>query len=140
MLERKKLVLVGSDCPKRTLLTHFINETTDIPYYPTIVENEVVEITLHPSLLLQELTCWDIPDYDEFSRFRSLYYEGSSVVLLCFDVNSKESFESLRTILLPEIEYRLSGVPLVLCGLIDTRSMDTTNPGGNQLVLLNQKR
>ena len=44
------------------------------------------------------------------------FYRGSNVILLCFDVGNRASFEKAREVFVPDIRQASVDVPIVLVG------------------------
>ena len=66
---------------------------------PCSFDGYVTEYTLDkgtPSEQEMEIALWDTAGGEEYDRLRPLMYPGSSVVLLCFTVDSRDSFENAK--------------------------------------------
>ncbi|KAI3330658.1 rho3 protein [Ustulina deusta] len=64
-----------------------------------------------------ELSLWDTAGQEEFDRLRSLSYDNTDVVVLCFSVDSKDSLENVESKWVGEIQENCPGVKLVLVAL-----------------------
>lgn len=64
-----------------------------------------------------ELSLWDTAGQEEFDRLRSLSYDNTDVVVLCFSVDSKDSLENVESKWIGEIQENCPGVKLVLVAL-----------------------
>jgi Rho family, other len=84
------------DCPD-----HLADNITDI-----FVDNVHIELSL-----------WDTAGQEEFDRLRSLSYDNTDVVVLCFSVDSKDSLENVESKWIGEIQENCPGVKLVLVAL-----------------------
>ena len=60
-----------------------------------------------------ELSLWDTAGQEEFDRLRSLSYDNTDVVVLCFSVDSKDSLENVESKWVGEIQENCPGVKLV---------------------------
>ena len=54
---------------------------------------------------------------EETVKLRSLEYANADVVLICFDVTSRESFENIKTFWIKEINTYCKHIPYLLVGL-----------------------
>ncbi|KAL9015004.1 MAG: hypothetical protein Q9173_000359 [Seirophora scorigena] len=64
-----------------------------------------------------ELSLWDTAGQEEFDRLRSLSYDDTHTILLCFSVDSKDSLENVESKWVGEIAENCQGVKLVLVAL-----------------------
>ncbi|KAI9819177.1 MAG: Rho GTPase [Pycnora praestabilis] len=64
-----------------------------------------------------ELSLWDTAGQEEFDRLRSLSYDDTHAILLCFSVDSKDSLENIESKWVGEIAENCQGVKLVLVAL-----------------------
>ncbi|KAF2888163.1 hypothetical protein ILUMI_18010 [Ignelater luminosus] len=53
---------------------------------------------------------------EDFYRLRPIYYRGANVVVMCFALNSKWSFDGLLHIWNTEIQFHLPETPMILVG------------------------
>ena len=105
---QRKLVLLGDGaCGKTSLLNVFTRgffpvrlgyecsasasaEGTDMcaqtVYEPTVFENYVHDIFVDN--IHMELSLWDTAGQEEFDRLRSLSYDDTQAIMLCFSVSS----------------------------------------------------
>jgi Rho family, other len=71
-----------------------------------------------------ELSLWDTAGQEEFDRLRSLSYDDTHAIMLCFSVDSPDSLENVETKWVGEIAENCPGVKLVLVALkCDLREM-----------------
>lgn len=95
-------------------------------YEPTVFENYVHDIFVDGKYV--ELSLWDTAGQEEFDRLRSLSYDNSHAVMLCFSVDSPQSLENVETKWKNEIEENCPGVKIVLvalkCDLRETQDDD----------------
>lgn len=76
-----------------------------------------------------ELSLWDTAGQEEFDRLRSLSYDDTHAIMLCFSVDSKDSLENVESKWVGEIAENCQGVKLVLVALkCDLREQDTDEP------------
>ncbi|EON67667.1 rho family, other [Coniosporium apollinis CBS 100218] len=82
---------------------------------PTVFENYVHDIFIDNVHV--ELSLWDTAGQEEFDRLRSLSYDDTHAIMLCFSVDSPESLENVETKWVGEIAENCPGVKLVLVAL-----------------------
>ena len=77
-----------------------------------------------------ELSLWDTAGQEEFDRLRSLSYDDTHAIMLCFSVDSKDSLENVESKWVGEIADNCEGVKLVLVALkCDLREQSNDNDG-----------
>ncbi|KAL5353780.1 Rho GTPase [Pseudogymnoascus australis] len=77
------------------------------------------------------LSLWDTAGQEEFDRLRSLSYDDTHAIMLCFSVESKDSLENIESKWVGEIAENCPGVKLVLVALkCDLRENDDTAEDG----------
>ncbi|KAI9701719.1 MAG: Rho GTPase [Bogoriella megaspora] len=64
-----------------------------------------------------ELSLWDTAGQEEFDRLRSLSYDDTHAIMLCFSVDSPDSLENVETKWVGEIAENCPDVKLVLVAL-----------------------
>ncbi|CAH8480832.1 unnamed protein product [Schistosoma rodhaini] len=112
---RKKLVIVGDGaCGKTCLLIVFSKDQFPKVYVPTVFENYVADIEVDNRQV--ELALWDTAGQEDYDRLRPLSYPDTDVVLLCYSIDSPDSFENIPEKWLPEIRHFCPDVPIVLVG------------------------
>ena len=81
-----------------------------------------------------ELSLWDTAGQEEFDRLRSLSYDNTHAIMLCFSVDSPQSLENVETKWKHEIEENCPGVKIVLvalkCDLREAQDDDEDGGGG----------
>ncbi|KAI1816140.1 putative RHO3 protein [Poronia punctata] len=113
---QRKLVLLGDGASGKTsLLNVFTRGYFPTVYEPTVFENYVHDIFVDNVHI--ELSLWDTAGQEEFDRLRSLSYDNTDVVVLCFSVDSKDSLENVESKWIGEIQENCPGVKLVLVAL-----------------------
>ena len=60
---------------------------------------------------------WDTAGQEEFDRLRSLSYDDTHTIMLCFSVDSKDSLKNVEAKWVGEITENCPGVKLVLVAL-----------------------
>ncbi|KAK5937833.1 Rho GTPase [Knufia obscura] len=82
---QRKLVLLGDGaCGKTSLLNVFTRGFFPTVYEPTVFENYVHDIFVDG--IQMELSLWDTAGQEEFDRLRSLSYDDTQAIMLCFSV------------------------------------------------------
>jgi Rho family protein len=113
---QRKLVLLGDGaCGKTSLLNVFTRGYFPTVYEPTVFENYVHDIFIDNTHV--ELSLWDTAGQEEFDRLRSLSYDDTHAIMLCFSVDSPDSLENVETKWVGEIAENCPGVKLVLVAL-----------------------
>ena len=94
-----------------------------------------------------ELSLWDTAGQEEFDRLRSLSYDDTHTIMLCFSVDSKDSLENVESKWVGEIAENCAGVKLVLVALkcdLRERGADEddegTQRGGREKVMIDYKQ
>ncbi|KAJ4358408.1 Rho GTPase [Didymosphaeria variabile] len=126
---QRKLVLLGDGaCGKTSLLNVFTRGYFPTVYEPTVFENYVHDIYIDNTHV--ELSLWDTAGQEEFDRLRSLSYDDTHAIMLCFSVDSPDSLENVETKWVSEIAENCPGVKLVLVALkCDLRKKDDDEEG-----------
>ncbi|CAK3776031.1 GTP-binding RHO3 [Lecanosticta acicola] len=113
---QRKLVLLGDGaCGKTSLLNVFTRGYFPTVYEPTVFENYVHDIFIDNVHV--ELSLWDTAGQEEFDRLRSLSYDDTHAIMLCFSVDSTDSLENVESKWVGEIAENCPGVRLVLVAL-----------------------
>ncbi|OGE54474.1 hypothetical protein PENARI_c006G05126 [Penicillium arizonense] len=126
-LVQRKMVLLGDGaCGKTSALNVFTRGFFPTVYEPTVFENYVHDIFVDGTHV--ELSLWDTAGQEEFDRLRALSYEDTHVLMLCFSVDSPDSFENVSSKWIAEINDNCPGVRVVLTALkCDLRKDDEQN-------------
>ena len=53
---------------------------------------------------------------EDYDRLRCLFYPHTDIVLICFAIDSKESFENVKRRWIPEVLRHMPNVPRILIG------------------------
>ncbi|KAL5358150.1 small GTPase superfamily [Aspergillus floccosus] len=130
---RRKMVLLGDGaCGKTSALNVFTRGYFPTVYEPTVFENYVHDIFVDN--VHMELSLWDTAGQEEFDRLRALSYEDTHVIMLCFSVDSPDSFENVASKWIDEISENCPSVKLVLTALkCDLRKDEFENPNPNAI-------
>jgi len=128
----RKVVLLGDGaCGKTSLLNVFTRGYFPSVYEPTVFENYVHDVFVDDKYV--ELSLWDTAGQEEFDRLRSLSYDNTHAVMLCFSVESQQSLENIESKWKQEIEENCPGVKIVLvalkCDLREEEEEKAAQPG-----------
>lgn len=111
-----QLVAVGdTKCGKSCLLMVFCSKIFPSEYVPTVSDSYSKDLTVQKRDI--ELKLLDTAGLKEHDRVRTLSYSGSHVILVCYSIDSPDSFENVKEKWIPEIERYCSGLPIVLVGM-----------------------
>ncbi|RMZ77338.1 hypothetical protein DV737_g4385, partial [Chaetothyriales sp. CBS 132003] len=112
---QRKLVLLGDGaCGKTSMLNVFtrgffpVRPLPRTVYEPTVFENYVHDIFVDN--IHMELSLWDTAGQEEFDRLRSLSYDDTQAIMLCFSVDNRGSLENVSTKWVQEIHEHCPGV------------------------------
>ncbi|KAJ5334867.1 hypothetical protein N7541_004704 [Penicillium brevicompactum] len=132
-LVQRKMVLLGDGaCGKTSALNVFTRGFFPTVYEPTVFENYVHDIFVDN--IHVELSLWDTAGQEEFDRLRALSYEDTHVLMLCFSVDSPDSFENVSSKWIAEINENCPGVRVVLTALkCDLRKDEDLNDNPNAI-------
>lgn len=127
------MVLLGDGaCGKTSALNVFTRGFFPTVYEPTVFENYVHDIFVDN--IHVELSLWDTAGQEEFDRLRALSYEDTHVLMLCFSVDSPDSFENVSSKWIAEINENCPGVRVVLTALkCDLRKDEDMNDNPNTI-------
>lgn len=111
---RKKLVVVGDgQCGKTSILVVFKGDKFIDGYTPTVFDNYVADIEIDNNTV--SLALWDTAGQEEYDRLRFLSYPDANCILVCFSVDSHDSYENVEEKWVPEVRrFCNSKVPIIL--------------------------
>ena len=75
-----------------------------------------------------DLTIIKLPGQEEYERFRSMHYVGTNVVLICFNIADRITFDNVRAHWIHEVRKHCPKVPLILVGCKADLRGDATKP------------
>ncbi|KAJ5623118.1 GTP-binding protein RHO3 [Penicillium lividum] len=132
VVQRKMVLLGDGACGKTSALNVFTRGFFPTVYEPTVFENYVHDIFVDN--VHMELSLWDTAGQEEFDRLRALSYEDTHVLMLCFSVDSSDSFENVGSKWIAEINENCPGVKVVLTALkCDLRKDDEMNENASAI-------
>jgi Ras family protein A len=101
---------------KTTFLGYLLTGEFQDEYLPTMV-NEFVWKVQQPNAADVYMTMWDTFGRADYDRLRPLIYPQTDLMVLCFDVASRDMFDSMFEKYLPEVNHFIPNTPIVLLGL-----------------------
>merc|ERR1711879_79297 len=114
-LSTVKCVTVGDGCVGKTcLLVCFARDEYPVEYIPTVFDNYATDMLYDDRPVCLHL--WDTAGQREYDRLRPLSYPNTDVFLLVFSVVSRNSFNNVKNVWLPEIREHCPDCPFVLVG------------------------
>mmetsp|Transcript_6321 Transcript_6321/g.7787 ORF Transcript_6321/g.7787 Transcript_6321/m.7787 type:complete len:127 (-) Transcript_6321:2-382(-) len=116
-----KCVVVGEFAVGKTaLLMTFSTGSFPKEYIPVVYEQHNAGIMYHGTPV--SLGLWDTTQGEYYSRLRPLSYSQADVVLVCFSLVDRSSFECVASKWKPEIKFHCPNCPIILVGTkIDQR-------------------
>nr|AAA29114.1 G protein [Entamoeba histolytica] len=127
-----KIVVVGDGAVGKTcLLLAFSKGEIPTAYVPTVFENFSHVMKYKNEEFILDL--WDTAGQEEYDRLRPLSYADSDVVLLCFAVNNRTSFDNISTKWEPEIKHLYLILQRLKVDLRKDVSDDVTKQEGDDL-------
>ncbi|GIX68691.1 ras-like GTP-binding protein RHO [Caerostris darwini] len=123
----KKVVLVGDvQCGKTGLIYNYFTDKLPDPAVPTIYKEYRTEVEVEGKKV--PIVLWIVPAQDHYSAIRTLTYENSDAVILCFAIDNPASLISVTQKWFPEILEYTPNTPIVLVGnKIDLRNSELAN-------------
>jgi small GTP-binding protein len=94
-VQDRKLVIVGDGgCGKTSLLIVYSRGHFPEMYVPTVFDNYTAELTMDKKRV--QLALWDTAGQEDYDRLRPLSYPDTDVILLCFSIDSRPSFDNIQ--------------------------------------------
>lgn len=112
---RRKLTVVGDDrCGKTCLLFALRHKQLPSCYEPTLFDTYATDTEVDGHEM--KLFLFDVSGKDEVSyqNLRSVFYEDTNVILMCFSVVRPDSQQNILDFWVPEIKLFCPTVPIIL--------------------------
>lgn len=131
-IPRKKLVVVGDGaCGKTCLLIAFTKNEFSEAHIPTVFETYVTDIKLQDQRV--QMALWDTAGQEDYELLRPLSYPNTDILLLCFAIDNRDSFENIFQKWVPEVRHFCPRTPIILVGTkTDLRTSSTTEGQGQK--------
>eukprot|EP00049_Salpingoeca_infusionum_P019058 m.359971 g.359971 ORF g.359971 m.359971 type:complete len:182 (-) comp18844_c0_seq1:159-704(-) len=111
----RKLVCIGDGAAGKTcLLIVFANNEFPESYVPTVFENYVATVNRPEGEV--ELALWDTAGQEDYGHIRPLSYTDANVVLVCYAVDNRDSFDNIEAKWVPELRQYLPKVQFIIVG------------------------
>lgn len=114
-VQRKIVILGDGACGKTSLLNVFTRGYFPKVYEPTVFENYIHDIFIDGQQV--QLSLWDTAGQEEFDKLRSLSYNDTNCIILCFSIDSLDSLDNVKNKWVGEILEHCNGVKLILVAL-----------------------
>ncbi|KAF6008942.1 Rho GTPase [Brettanomyces bruxellensis] len=114
-IQRKIVILGDGACGKTSLLNVFTRGYFPHVYEPTVFENYMHDIFIDGKQV--QLSLWDTAGQEEFDKLRSLSYNDTDCVILCFSVDSPDSLQNVKNKWVNEVLEHCEGIQMVLVAL-----------------------
>lgn len=126
-----KITTIGDGTVGKTcMLITYTTKEFPSEYVPTIFDNFAGTLCVDGQEF--DMTLWDTAGQEDYERIRPLSYPNTDCFLVCFSVNSRNSYENVANKWQPEIKYHCPKTPIVLVGtkgdLRNAENADTITP------------
>ncbi|XP_071752032.2 rho-related GTP-binding protein RhoG-like [Centroberyx gerrardi] len=137
-----KCVAVGdSGVGKTYLLYTYTKKVFPKEYIPAFYNTYSAEVSVDNRTV--DLNLWDTAGKEEYDCVRPLSYPGADVIILCFSITSRSSYENVKLKWHPEVTHHCPNVPILLVGTksdlrVDQGVLETLR-GQNQTAVTQQQ-
>ena len=101
---------VGKTC----MLISYTTDKFPEDYVPTIFDNYTADLAVDGRSYI--LNLYDTTGQEDYDMLRPLSYQQTDLFIVVFALNSKESYENVKSKWIPEIEQHAPGVPFIIVG------------------------
>ncbi|XP_032630040.1 ras-like GTP-binding protein rhoA [Chelonoidis abingdonii] len=111
----KKVTVVGDvACGKTCLLLAFCKEQIPKCYEQTVFETYICDTEVDGKSM--KLMLFNVAEQrqGDYQHFRSLFYAGTNVILMCFSVDRPNAVQNILDIWIPEVKQFCPTAPIVL--------------------------
>jgi len=110
-----KCVVVGDGCVGKTcLLVSYTENKFPEEHVPTVFDNRSTCVLYENEPV--QLNLWDTAGQEDYARLRPLSYPQTDVFLVCFSIISRNSYENVENLWIPEIRHHCPDTPIILVG------------------------
>eukprot|EP01129_Flabellula_baltica_P002144 TRINITY_DN1198_c0_g1_i1.p1 TRINITY_DN1198_c0_g1~~TRINITY_DN1198_c0_g1_i1.p1 ORF type:complete len:227 (-),score=37.84 TRINITY_DN1198_c0_g1_i1:55-735(-) len=110
-----KVVLIGDPkCGKTAMCSRHSQNRFIEEYIPTVFDNYTINTLYNDASY--SISLWDTAGHEDYDRLRPLSYAETNIVLLCFSLNDRVSFDNIILKWYPEVETYCPGAPVILVG------------------------
>lgn len=126
--KKLKCLLVGDQrVGKTALMCLFLRRMFQFEYQPTIVDD--YEVKMNNKGESYALKLFDTAGQEDWDTLRKTVYPDTDVIILCFSVAKRESFENITSKWIPELNKLIPSAQIVLVGTqIDLRANLNSHP------------
>ncbi|XP_074494662.1 rho-related GTP-binding protein RhoF-like [Sebastes fasciatus] len=113
--EEFRVVIVGDGgCGKTSLLSVYTTGVFPEEHVPSVYDKSVVNMRYRGQHC--RLHLYDTAGQEDYDRLRPLSYQGVNVVLICYNVMCRSSYDNVFIKWNPEVQHFCGGVPIILVG------------------------
>ncbi|XP_062429101.1 rho-related GTP-binding protein RhoB-like [Rhea pennata] len=112
---RRKLTVVGDNgCGKTWLLFALRHEQLPQCYEPTVFDTYATDVEVDGNDV--KLILFDASGKNEagYQNLRSVFYQDTDIILMCFSVDRPDSLQNILDIWVPEIKLFCLTIPIIL--------------------------
>ena len=113
--ELHKIIVVGDgQVGKTSLSVRFSTGKFEKDYIMTIGVGLMTRTLDHMGKKIK-VTIWDTGGQERFANIRPIYYKGAAAALVCYSIDSRESFKNINS-WIKEVRNHCPNIPIVLVG------------------------
>ena len=110
-----KCVVVGDgNVGKTCILMSYTTNCFPGLYVPTVFDNYASNLVVDGHVF--NLGLWDTAGQADYDRLRPLAYPNADVFMICFSVDSFDSYENVKEKWGPEVKHYCPEIPILLVG------------------------
>lgn len=111
----KTIIIGDTSVGKSNILTKFADDEFKSDYSSTIgVDYKTIRVDYFDKSV--KIMIWDTAGQERFKSITKTFYKGSKVVIICFDLTNRESFDNVDTWLEEIYKENLTNPIIVLAG------------------------